>query len=172
VTFPSVRPGALGAVACLLLAACAGADQTGPRVGRAAPAYAGEALSGDTVSLESLRGNVVLLNLWATWCAPCRRETPFLQDLHEEWNDQGLEVVGVALDSPGARERVDAFVEEFGVTYTVLYDPQMRAMDLYRVLGLPGTFLVDREGTLVWMRFGELKVDDPGFHEALEVALR
>jgi peroxiredoxin len=133
-----------------------------------APAYGARTLTGDSVSLADLRGKVVLLNFWATWCAPCRHETPFLDSLHAQRSPQGLEVVGVSMDTGDAREEVATFVRELGVTYTILVDPQMRGLDLYRVLGLPASFLVDRDGILRWMRFGPVSETDREFLDALE----
>lgn len=159
------------AVACVLAAACAPTRDGGPVVGREAPAYAAVALEGDSVSLASLRGSVVLLNFWATWCAPCRHETPFLQALYEARRGEGLVVVGASLDTGDAEGQVRTFVEEFGVTYPILLDPQMRGMDAYRVLGLPATFLVDREGILRWMRFGPVSETDTDFLAALDSTL-
>jgi len=123
------------------------------------------------VSLGSLRGEVVLLNLWATWCGPCRTETPYLQSLYEERSADGFRIVGVSLDVGDAAEQIAQFVEEYGVTYTILHDPQMRGMDLYQVLGLPATFLIDREGVLRWMRYGPILEGDPDFLGALEDVL-
>lgn len=150
---------------------CVG-ERGGPRVGAPAPEYVAATLAGDSVSLASLRGNVVLLNLWATWCAPCRHEVPFLQSLHERHGKDGLAVVGVSLDARGARQAVEEFAREYGVTYRILVDPEMRAMDTYRVLGLPASFLIDRSGTLRWMRFGPLAADDVEFTQALEAMLQ
>jgi len=159
----------LGAVA---LGACAVAElPRGPRVGEAAIPYAATTLAGDTVSLESLKGQVVLLNLWATWCAPCRAETPYLQSIFEEHRDEGFEVVGISQDVGDTADQVVMFMEEFGVTYTILHDPQMRGIDLYQVLGLPATFLIDREGTLRWMRLGPIPEGDPDFLAALDDVL-
>lgn len=140
-------------------------------VGREAPAYAAATLAGDSISLASLRGRVALLNFWATWCAPCRHETPFLQALYEAREDDGLVIVGASLDTGDARDQVRAFVEEYGVTYPILLDPQMRGMDAYRVLGLPATFLVDRDGILRWMRFGPVSETDLDFLSALDAIL-
>jgi peroxiredoxin len=141
-------------------------------VGLEAPAYGGTTLAGDSVSLAGLRGQVVLLNLWATWCAPCRHETPFLQSLFLQRGGEGLTIVGMSLDTGDARDQVAEFIEEFGVTYPILLDPQMRGMDLYRVLGLPASFLIDRDGVLRWMRFGPVAEDDQEFLTALESMLR
>jgi len=137
-------------------------------VGQPVAEYVAATLTGETVSLESLRGQVVLLNLWATWCGPCRMETPYLQSLFEEHRDTGFQIVGISMDTGNAADQVETFVEEYGVTYTILHDPQMRGMDLYQVLGLPATFLIDREGILRWMRYGPILEGDSDFLRALE----
>lgn len=142
-----------------------------PRVGRAAIEYPAATLEGDTVTLASLRGRVVLLNLWATWCVPCREETPYLQSIYEEYGDRGLEIVGISLDAGDATDLVARFVEDYEVTYTILHDPQMRGMELYQVPGLPATFLIDREGTLRWIRYGPILEGDTDFASALEAVL-
>jgi cytochrome c-type biogenesis protein len=104
-------------LAMLGASACAPADmQRGPRLGEPAIEYAAATLEGDTVSLASLRGEVVLLNLWATWCVPCRTETPYLQSLFEEHQSEGFRIVGTSLDTGNAADQVAAFVEEYGVT--------------------------------------------------------
>jgi len=156
----------------LLLGACTPDDGPGPVVGSPAPAFGGRTLAGDSVALSDLRGKVVLLNFWATWCTPCRHETPFLDSLHARRSPQGLEVVGVSMDAPHAGGEVADFVREFGVRYTILLDPQMRGEALYRVVGLPATFLVDRDGTLRWMRFGPVSDTDRDFLDALESVLQ
>jgi len=160
-------------VACLAwvtaAGACLPADMPrGPQVGEPAIEYPAATLAGDTITLASLRGEVVLLNLWATWCVPCRTETPYLQSLFEERADEGFRIVGISLDTGDAADQVAAFVEEYGVTYTILHDPQMRGMELYQILGLPATFLIDREGVLRWMRYGPIAENDPQFLGALD----
>ena len=154
-----------------LTAGCAPMENQGPVVGAPALAYGAITLQGDSVSLASLEGKVVLLNFWATWCAPCRHETPYLQALYEERRAEGLEIVGVSMDTGDAKDQVEEFVEEYGVTYSILLDPQMRGMDVYRVLGLPATFLIDREGVLRWIRFGPVGETDQDFLSALEAVL-
>jgi len=144
----------------------------GPQVGALAPPYAAVSLAGDTVSLESLRGRVVLLNLWATWCIPCRTETPLLESLHERYGDEGLTIVGASMDNRAGVEQIADFASNYGVEYMLLHDPQMRGMDLFRVFGLPGNFLIDREGRIQWMDYGAMAEGDPEFAAALEKALR
>ena len=158
-------------LALALQGACTPPAETGPVVGSPAPEYGARSLAGDSVSLARLRGSAVLLNFWATWCAPCRHETPFLQSLFARSASRGLVIVGVSMDAGDARGQVEDFVREFGVTYPVLVDPQMRGMDLYKVIGLPASFLVDRDGILRWMRIGPVSETDRDFLGALEAVL-
>ena len=142
-----------------------------PRVGNPAVEYPAATLSGDTVTLASLKGDVVLLNLWATWCVPCRQETPYLEKIYQEQKDRGFQVVGISMDTGDAADDVAMFVEEYGVTYTVLHDPQMRGLDLYQAPGLPATFMIDRDGILRWVRYGPILEGDADFLRALEELL-
>jgi cytochrome c-type biogenesis protein len=157
----------------LVAGACLPAENAGPpQIGAVARDYTATTLAGESVSLSSMRGKVVLLNLWATWCTPCRMETPYLQSVFEEYEDQGFDIVGISMDTGDAADDVAMFVEEYAVTYTILHDPQMAGMELYQVLGLPATFLIDREGVLRWMRYGPIPEDDPAFLQALEDVLQ
>jgi peroxiredoxin len=159
-------------VSVLAVSACLSEAARGPQLGSPAPEYVTATLGGDSVSLASLRGQAVLVNLWATWCVPCRTETPYLQSIFEEHAARGLRVLGISQDVGDARQDIEAFVDEFGVTYTILHDPRMRGLDIYRVLGLPGTFLIDREGILRWMQYGPIREGDPAFLSALDDVLR
>jgi peroxiredoxin len=165
------RSAAVALLGTLALTACAAPDAK-PGVGRAAPDLVGTTLAGDTVALSSFRGEPVLLNLWATWCAPCRRETPYLQTLHDRYGKQGLRVVGVTVDTRGAASAVRAFLDEFGVTYTILEDPDMVSMDRYAVIGLPATFVLDREGIIRHAVIGPVAEGDRKFEGALEKVLQ
>ena len=84
-----------------------------------APDFELKSLDGRTVKLSDFHGKVVVLNFWATWCAPCRVETPWLVDFYRQYKEQGLEVVGVSMDD-GNQEHVAEFVKEMGINYTVL----------------------------------------------------
>jgi len=142
-----------------------------PRVGNPAVEYPAATLAGDTVTLASLKGDVVLLNLWATWCVPCRQETPYLEQIYQEQKDRGFQVVGISMDTGDAADDVARFVEDYGVTYTILHDPQMRGLDLYQAPGLPATFMIDRDGILRWVRYGPILEGDADFLRALEELL-
>jgi cytochrome c-type biogenesis protein len=171
-----MKPVILHLAALLLLVAATACDGGGgalarPETGSASPALQALDLAGDTVSLESLRGSPVLLNLWATWCAPCREETPYLQSLHARLAARGLRVVGVSVDAFGARRDIEEFMSEFGVSYQILHDPSMRSMDIFAVVGLPATFVIGRDGTLLWKHLGPVEAGDDGLEQALEDAL-
>jgi peroxiredoxin len=137
--------------------------------GDRAPTYAAPSLAGDTVSLESLRGRVVLLNVWATWCAPCRWEMPAIERLHREYRDQGLEVVAASVDVvPGGIDALRApdgpvarMVDELGLTFRILLDPAGEVQDRFGVAGLPTTFLIDRDGRIVERVLGPARWDEP-----------
>ncbi|HEV2146223.1 MAG TPA: TlpA disulfide reductase family protein, partial [Longimicrobiaceae bacterium] len=162
----------LASAALLLLAGCAeGRRFAAPEVGSPAPAYAAAALSGDTVSLDALRGKVVLLNVWATWCHPCREEIPALQELHERHAAQGLTLVGVSVDNRSDRAAVEGFAREYGMTYPVWLDPEERVSSTFRTLGVPSTFLIGRDGTILWKHVGPVDADDPTLTRLLAEAL-
>jgi cytochrome c-type biogenesis protein len=130
------------------------------RVGEAAPDYGAPTLTGDSVNLAGLRGKVVLLNVWATWCIPCRKEIPELQTLHQQYAARGLQVVGVSVDDGHADREVRDFVNEFGVTYTILRDPSETVFSSFFIPGVPASFLIDRNGTVVWRREGPFSARD------------
>lgn len=163
----------IGAVAItLLLLGCESEPRGGaPTLGSPAPAYGAVSLAGDSVSLERLRGRPVLLNVWATWCHPCRAEIPDLQRLHERHAGEGLEVVGVSVDNRSDRGEVERFAEELSMTYPVWLDPEERVSRTFRIVGVPSTFLIDREGILRYRHLGPLRADDPQLTAALEAAL-
>ena len=152
----------------LFVVSCVPEHSGPPSQGAEAPPYRGTTLDGEDVELADLRGGPVLLNVWATWCTPCRIETPFFQALHEEFGPRGLQVVGVSVDVRGARRDIDRFLEEFGVEYTIVHDPENRVMDRYSVPGLPSTYLIDADGTLRLIRIGLVSEEDQEFLDALE----
>lgn len=157
----------------LVAAACVPIDSAPPRVGDEAPDFEAVSLADDSrVSFSDYRGNVVLLNLWATWCAPCRYETPYLQSVHEKYSERGLKIVGVSVDLRTSRDAVEEFLAENEVTYDQLLDPDGMTTDIFGAIGLPATFLIDAEGTIVFNRLGPILDNDPGFLKALEDALQ
>jgi cytochrome c-type biogenesis protein len=156
----------------VILAGCDSAQvQRAPEVGALVPEYGAVTLAGDSASLEQLEGEVVLLNVWATWCIPCREEIPALQRLHEEFSDEGLRIVGVSVDARGEEQNVKDFAESFGVGYDIWLDPSERVISTFRVIGVPNTYLVDREGKILWKHIGPVTDDDPQLLEGIRGAL-
>ena len=167
-----MRGSAFAALLALPLVACVARDRASvPAVGKPAPAYGAVTLDGDSVSLAARRGKVVLLNIWATWCHPCREELPVLQRLYERNAARGLEIVGVSVDSRGEREKVRAFARQFGLTYPLWHDPDERVATLFLAPGVPATYLIDRAGVLRWRHVGPVRENDPALRQALEEAL-
>ena len=155
----------------LALSACGGAEAGAVRVGAPAPDYATTTLAGDSASLVALRGKVVLLNVWATWCHPCRDEIPELEVLHQRLRGRGLEIVGVSVDVPGMEGGIRSFMKEFGMSYAVWLDPDERVSSQFRTIGVPETFLIDRAGVIRWRKIGPVRRDDPTLSAALDRAL-
>jgi len=114
--------------------------------GSAAGAFRLKDLSGKSVSLESYRGKVVLLNFWATWCAPCVAEMPALERLYKTHKDKGFEVVAVTVDPASSKEDIEKFVEKNGLTFAVLLDPDIALPPEYGVTAFPESFFIDKEG--------------------------
>jgi len=124
-------------------------------------------LDGTAVSLSSLRGKVVFLNVWATWCAPCREEMPSIETLYEEFSkDRDFVVLAVSQDSEG-RNMVDSYVRKNGFKFPVLLDPQNKVGDAYDVSGIPETFIIDRTGRIVAHHVGPYDWAQPEMRDAL-----
>ena len=164
----------LTATGLLLLAACTRSDEPPGRVevGVEAPSYAARALSGDSVSLALLRGKPVLLNVWATWCLPCKEEIPYLESLHGKYAAQGLQIVGVSVDARGDESKIQEFARDFSMTYPIWRDPDERVNTRFLAIGVPSTYLIDRDGILRWKHLGTLRPTTPGFAAALEAVLK
>ena len=156
----------------LLLVACGETSRPSPgEIGTVAPSFGALSLNGDSVDLAELRGTAVLLNVWATWCIPCRREIPELQALHQEHSERGLRVVGVSVDGSGADRDVAEFAKSFSMTYTILRDPGESISNAFRIPGVPASFLIDREGVVRWRHLGPFKATDSTFLAALNAVL-
>ncbi len=122
------------------------------------PPYQALDLHGRVVSMTDFRGKVVLLNTWATWCEPCRYEIPYLESLYQNYSSKGLDVVGVSIDSSLSDTKVPIFMKNYGMTYTILRDPDNRFSHVFSTRGVPETFLIDRNGNVVYHWEGPLDV--------------
>ena len=118
-----------------------------PHMGNRAPNFSFENLQGGPVTLSSLRGKVVLLNIWATWCGPCKEEMPSMEGLYQHLKGEPFEMVAVSIDKEGAP--VKEFVETFKLTFPILLDTQETMMELYQLTGVPESYILNKEGFIV-----------------------
>ena len=136
-------------------------------VGSRAPNFVARDLDGNRVSLEDLRGQVVFLNIWATWCPPCVEEMPSMQRLYEQLGPEGLRIVGVSIDAaPGSADaagrpggNIRAFAEEYGLTFDIWHDPSGEIQRIYQTTGVPESFVIDRNGIIVRKVIGSTEWD-------------
>jgi len=133
--------------------------------------FSGETLRGEPFSLAELRGDVVLLNVWASWCEPCKEELPTLADLYRERGHEGLKVVGVSIDAVRAHDEVRRLVQEHRVPYPIVLDPKSTIVPMLKVNGYPTTVIIGRDGELRWRRDGLIERDDPEVATELKAAL-
>ena len=144
-------PGVLGADETTLARLLKPLDLRGYPAGTAPPSFAGRTLDGQ-LSMEDVRGKVVLVNFWATWCAECRPEMPAFERLHRELGSRGLAVVGVNAREPAPVVR--RYASELGLTFPLVLDPDGVLNTRYGVVGLPATFVVARDGRAVAFAVG------------------
>lgn len=122
---------------------------TGPAAlaGRPAPSFTVSTLSGRTSGLDAYRGHIVVMNLWASWCPPCRAEMPDLQRLSQDYRSRNVVVIGV--DQGESAQRAGAFAHSLGISYPILVDEQQQYGRVYAALGLPTTIVIDPNGVVV-----------------------
>lgn len=142
----------------------------GTEVGSMMPEYSAMWLDGSKFELESKRDKVILLNLWATWCGPCRFEIPELQTIHDKYAPRGFEVIGVSVDESGV-ESVRDFVKEHDMTYPVVLDAEGKLANVFQTSVLPTSVIIDRSGKIVWKKFGAIMPNDQELIRAIESAL-
>ena len=148
------------------------APEVRPEVGYLAPDFVLPSLDGQTVRLSDFRGNkAVLLNFWATWCAPCRLEMPTMDTAYQEYKSRGLEILAVSLDA-GSKSAVKNFMSELKLSYPALLDPEMEVLRLYRQFSIPATFLIDKQGIVRHRELGYRDWTDPESHKLLEAILK
>jgi len=152
----------VGIITLALLAGCTNKGKEGATA--AAPDFTLQDISGKKVRLADLKGKVVMLEFWATWCPPCRAEIPAVERLHREYGDKGLTVLAITLDE-GGWDEVKAFIAESKISYTVLKGTEDVSAE-YKIRLIPATFLIDKEGNIRKQYMGG------GSNEALEQEIK
>lgn len=156
-------------VLAALLASCEKGEP--PRqpaeIGKKAPPFALKSLEGKTVRLSDFEGKAVVIDFWASWCHACRDAARVLESLHEKYEDKGLVVLGITMDTGfRAEENVRAFIEKYGKTYPLLWDDG-RTSKTYRVINIPITYVLDKDHVVREIFTGFL----PGYGEKIEAAV-
>lgn len=132
----------------------------------AAPDFTLESRSGDNIRLEDHRGEVVMLNFWASWCGPCRQEMPLMDDIYSRYQDLGFTILAVNVDEN--RDEALRFLDKVPVSYPVLYDPESSVSELYEVPAMPTTVMIDRDGNARYIHYGY----KPGYEAEYETQIR
>jgi cytochrome c biogenesis protein CcmG/thiol:disulfide interchange protein DsbE len=136
------------AEASTVLALCLAAGAAGAiGVGDAAPGFSLPTAGGQPIALENLRGQVVYVDFWASWCAPCRRSFPWMNELQQRYADRGFAIVAINVDKK--RGDAERFLQANPARFTVVYDPEGATALAYDVPGMPSSYLIDRRGTVV-----------------------
>jgi len=143
----------LFALSLLLLTATLNAQ-----VGKPAPAFSLKDKDGKTFSLETLKGKVIVLNFWATWCPPCRVEIPAFNNAYEKYVAKGVEIVGVSLDQKGW-DAIRPFLEKHKINYPVVLGGAEIARAYGNIRSIPTTFIIDRKGKVVDSHVGAMTED-------------
>ena len=146
-------------------------DEKKSSVGYLAPDFNLRNLKGNYDSLDSYHGQVVVLNFWATWCAPCRVEMPSFEKLYRRYRSEGVTVLAVALDK-NAGPKIKSFVDEYGLSFPVLLDEKGEVERLYPSMTIPFTYVIDREGRVVARVDGAKNWESNKTFEAIEYLLK
>lgn len=153
------------------LGCSAGSGPPAAVVGAAAPPFAALDLDGKAVTLAQLRGTVVVLNEWATWCEPCRAEIPQLEALHRRFAGQGVAMIGVSVDAFGTGSDVRDFTHEHAMSYGIWLDPDKQFAVKFLTIGVPSTVVIDRAGVIRFKLIGALREGDTTLAAAISRAL-
>ncbi len=168
VSLMAVVMAVLTAVSCRQGVETPGADQSS-LVGKTAPDFALTDLSGKTVRLADFKGKVILLDFWATWCAPCREEIPYFVELQKQYAEKGFTLLGASLDEEGVAV-VKPFAQEFGINYPVVIATTRVSAAYGGLQALPTAFLIGRDGRILQAFVGDQARS--GFERAIRLALR
>ncbi len=135
-----------------------------------APDFTLKSLEGSNLRLEEYRGQVVLLNFWASWCGPCRQEMPLLDRLHHRYEDTGFAVLGVNVE--GETAPAQEIVEKTNVTFPILIDDGQKVSEMYNLQAMPSTVVIDRDGVVRYIHLGYKPGDEAKYVEVVKKLIR
>jgi peroxiredoxin len=166
-----IRCSVLLLLVVLTVTGCNPEQRQPPVVGKTAPDFVLKDLSGREIRLSDLRGKVVLVNFWATWCPPCRNEIPSMQKLNEMMAGKPFKMLAISVDN-GGKEVVEDYFRKSGNVLPVLLDSQQKISKMYGTTGVPETFIVDRNGTIIDKVIGPLEWDSPRVVQELDKIMK
>jgi peroxiredoxin len=135
-----------------------------------APDFTLKSLEGSNLRLEEYRGQVVLLNFWASWCGPCRQEMPLLDRLHHRYEDTGFAVLGVNVEGEAAPAQ--EIVDKTNVTFPILIDDGQKVSEMYNLQAMPSTVVIDRDGVVRYIHLGYKPGDEAKYVEVVKKLIR
>jgi len=143
---------------------------TGLALAEPAPDFTLKSDSGENIRLAEQRGKVVMINFWASWCGPCRKEMPLLDELYQRYEPAGFTLFGVNVEqNPEAAQR---FLEDVGVSFPILYDPESNVSQRYQVDAMPTTVMVDRDGQVRYVNRGYKDGDEDKYRKQVRELIR
>jgi peroxiredoxin len=154
----------------LSLSLCALATASSVAPGTPAPAFQLPAAAGNPVGLADLKGQVVLINFWASWCGPCRQEMPVLEQMYRKYKTAGFTLLGVNVE-PKSNDAV-GFLKSTPVSFPILFDTQSKVSNLYEVSGMPSTVIVDRKGKVRYIHHGYKPGDESEYLDQIRTLMR
>ncbi len=146
------------------------AQEIGLKIGDIAPELAYNNPKGNQLKLSSLKGKLVLIEFWASWCGPCREELPAFEKLYQEYQDLGVEILAVNVDSEA--EKANVLLDDIEVSFPVLFDTSGEVSQLYDVSAMPTTVLIDRDGNVRLLHPGYRKGDEKKYEKAIKMLMR
>jgi thiol-disulfide isomerase/thioredoxin len=147
------------------LPASGGSSVSGP-----APQFSEPSRGGATISLAQYKGQVVMLNFWASWCGPCRQEMPLLENIYKKYNKLGFTLIGVNVEPDS--KAADAWLQQTPVSFPVIYDKASEVSKMYNVAGMPSTVIIDRKGNIRVLHQGYKPGDENGYLDSIRTLVR
>jgi thiol-disulfide isomerase/thioredoxin len=160
----------MGNARALLLAALVSLPALAVAPQGPAPKFSLDSMAGTPISLDQYKGQVVMINFWASWCGPCRQEMPLLQQMYSKYKPMGFTMLGVNVEPDS--KLAAGFLEKTPVTFPILFDVKSEVSKLYQVAGMPSTAIVDRKGNLRWVHRGYKPGDENEYQNQIRALLR
>jgi len=168
--FVSVKKSVLGLAASMLLSVCAYAAPTAPAAPTPAPDFTLKSATGENIRLAEMRGKVVMLNFWASWCGPCRQEMPLLDGIAKKYSKMGFVLLGVNVE----QESTDAkkMLKELGVSFPILFDTDNKLSVMYKLEGMPTSVMIDKKGKIRYIDNGYRPGDENKYRDQIQELIR